>query len=392
MQAQLGWVLSLFQALMVLGLGLVWLLAIWQWLIGTTKRPTHVLAYESWLGVFAVVARAGFGFGLLTLVLVAVGWSTLFERAGNVLGPLLLVITTIAFFTKTTVFSVMINGRSHVSEALYSFSALATAFGYSMVVAGLVVADAWLRDPGGASLIDGRFQVLEWRPIIFNQQVGLQAMLTVLGATLATVGWIIGRQGLALTAPEFSTKPMRIPASLYSALCGLGLLAAAMTLVALDQTVTRVVLDHGSLTDLLNGNLLAEPAGLSTGFAMVVTVRIVALLLPIYSVLIVVAWLYGEVAPSAQRMRKCLTAGLLFVGPAIWVGLWSLLYLGKGRDVVVGHLAFDDVASAPSMNVLWVSACLLAIASIALLIALWQSLSESLAPPGSLLARRRGHD
>jgi hypothetical protein len=37
MQAQLGWALSIFQALMVLGLGLVWFLAIWQWLIGTTK-------------------------------------------------------------------------------------------------------------------------------------------------------------------------------------------------------------------------------------------------------------------------------------------------------------------------------------------------------------------
>jgi len=380
MQAQLGWALLLFQALIVLGLGLAWLLAIWQWLIGTTKRPMHVPAYESWLGVFAVVARAGFGFGLLTLVLVAVGWSTLFERAGNVLGPFMLVITAIAFLTKTTVFNVMINGRSHVSEAVYSFSALATAFGYSLVVAGLVVMDAWLRDPAGASLIDGRFQVLELRPIFFNQQVGLQTLLTVLGATLSTVGWMIGRQGLASTAPGFSAKPMRIPASLYRFLCGFGLLAALITLVALDQTVTRVVLDHGSLTDLLDGNLLAEPVGLSTGFAMVVTARIVAFLLLIYSVLIVLAWLYAEVAPSVQRMRKRLTAGLLLVGPAIWAGLWLLLYLGKGRDVVVGHLAFDDVASTPSMSVLWVSACLLAIASAALLFALWQSLAESLVP------------
>ena len=165
MQAQIAWAISLFQALMVLGLGLVWLLAVWQWLIGTTKQPTRLAAYESWLGVFAVVARAGFGFGLLTLVLVAVGWSTLFERAGNVLGPLLLVLTAIAFLTKTTVFSVMINGRGRVSEAIYSLSALATAFGYSLIVAGLVVIETWLRDPAGASLIDGRFQVIELRPI-----------------------------------------------------------------------------------------------------------------------------------------------------------------------------------------------------------------------------------
>jgi hypothetical protein len=380
MQAQLGWALSLFQALMVLGLGLVWLLAIWQWLIGTTKRPTHVAAYESWLGVFAVVARAGFGFGLLTLVLVAVGWSALFERAGNVLGPLLLVVTAIAFLTKTTVFNVMINGRGRVSEAVYSFSALATAFGYTLVVAGLVVMDAWLRDPVGASLIDGRFQVIELRPIFFNQQVGLQVLLTVLGATLATVGWVIGRQGLASSTPGFAAKPLRVPASLYRLLCGFGLLAAVITLVALDQAVTRVVLDHGSMTDLLQGNLLGESVGLSTGFAMIVTARIVALLLLLFLILILVAWLYGEVAPSAQRMRKRLTAGLLFVGPGLWAGLWLLLYLSKGRDVVVGHLAFDDVASAPSMSVLWVSACLLVIATVALLVALWQGLAESLAP------------
>ncbi len=380
MQAQLGWALSLFQALMVLGLGLAWLLAIWQWLIGTTKRPTHIAAFDSWLGVFAVVVRAGFGFGLLTLVLVAVGWSTLFERAGNVLGPLLLVVTAIAFLTKTTVFSVMINGRGRVSEAIYSFSALATAFGYSLVVAGLVVIDAWLREPAGASLIDGRFQVLELRLIFFNEQVGLQALLTVLGATLATAGWMIGRQGLASTAPGFSAKSQRIPASLYRLLCGIGLLTAMISIVALDQAVTRLVLDHGSLTDLLNGNLLAESAGLSTGTAMIVTARFVSLLLLIYSILVVVAWLYGEVAPSAQRMRKRLTTGLLFVGPALWAGLWSLLYLGKGHDVVVGHLSFDDVSSTPSMSVLWVSACLLATASIALLVALWQSLSQSLVP------------
>lgn len=383
MQAQLGWAISLFQALMALGLGLVWLLAIWQWLIGTTKRPTHVGAYESWLGVFAVVARAGFGFGLLTLVLVAVGWSTLFERAGNVLGPLLLVVTAIAFLTKTTVFSIMINGRGRVSEAVYSFSALATAFGYSMIVVGLVVMDAWLRDPAGASLIDGRFQVLELRPIFFNQQVAFQVLLTVLGAALATVGWVIGRQGLASVGMGFSAKPLRIPAPIYRFLCGVGLLAAMIALVALDQTVTRLVLEHGSLTDLLNGNLVGEPAGLSTGPAMVVIARTVTVLLLIYSLLIVVAWLYGEVAQSAQRMRKRLTSGLLLVGPAIWAGLWSLLYLGKGRDVVVGHLVFDDVASEPSIGVLWVSACLLAVATVGLLVALWQSLADSLAPERS---------
>lgn len=380
MQAQLGWALSIFQALMVLGLGLVWFLAIWQWLIGTTKRPTHLDAYESWLGVFAVVARAGFGFGLLTLVLVAVGWSTLFERAGNVLGPLLLVVTAIAFLTKTTVFSLMIKGRSGVSEAAYSFSALATAFGYTLIVAGVVVMDAWLRDPAGASLIDGRFQVLELRPILFNQQVGLQALLTVLGATLATVGWLIGRHGLVSSTPGFAAKPLRIPATLYRLLCGAGLLTALVTVVALDQAVARVVLEHGSLTDLLNGHLLAEPAGLVTGSAMVVVARTVVLLLLLYAVLIVVAWLYVEVAPSAQRMRKRLTGGLLLVGPALGAGLWLLPYLGKGRDVVVGHLAFDDVASEPSLGVLWVSACLLAVATVALAVALWQSLADSLSP------------
>uniref|UniRef100_UPI00404809E3 cytochrome ubiquinol oxidase subunit I n=1 Tax=Orrella sp. TaxID=1921583 RepID=UPI00404809E3 len=380
MQAQIAWAISLFQALMVLGLGLVWLLAVWQWLIGTTKQPTRLAAYESWLGVFAVVARAGFGFGLLTLVLVAVGWSTLFERAGNVLGPLLLVLTAIAFLTKTTVFSVMINGRGRVSEAIYSLSALATAFGYSLIVAGLVVIETWLRDPAGASLIDGRFQVIELRPIFFNQQVGLQALLTVLGAALATIGWMIGRQGLPSSAPGSDAKSVRLPASIYRLLCGLGLLAAIIVIVALDQMVASLVLDHGSLMGLLSGNLLAEPAGLSTGFAMVVTARLVALLLLTYLVLIMVAWVYGAVAPSAQRMRKHLTAGLLLVGPGLWAGLWLLLYLGKGRDVVVGHLTFDDVASAPSMSVLWVSAGLLAMASVGLLVALWQSLTQSLAP------------
>jgi len=389
MQAQLSWALSLFQALLVLGLGLAWFLAVWQWLIGTSKRPAHVAAYESWLGVFAVVARSAFGFGLLTLVLVAIAWSSLFERASNVLGPVLLSVAVIAFLTKTTVFRIMVHERGRVNETVYSFCALGTALGYTGIVAGLVVLDAWLREPVGASFIDGRFQVLELRAIFFNPQVGLQSLLTALGAILASVGWVVGRQGLAARAGS-TARSRLVPAALYRWLCGLGLVATLITLAVIDLTVTRLLLDHGSLTDLFNANLAAERVGLTTGMLMVATARTLLVLMLLYALLIVLAWLYGDATTNSHPLRRQLTAGLALLGPSLWACLWLLLYLSKGSEIVVGRLAPEDLLSTPSIAVLWVSAGLLAFASVAMLIRLWQSLSGSLKPrqlntsPGAL--------
>lgn len=372
-QAQLGWALALFQGLFVLGLGLSWVLAIWQWLIGTNPQAHHSQTFQSWLEIFSVVFRTVFGFGLVALMVVAINWPSLFERTGNVLGPALLALVVVAFLAKTVFFRVMMHQHGKVSEALYTFSVLGLAVCYTAIVAGWVVMDVWLRDPVGASLIDGRFQVLDARAIFLNDQVSWQLAMTLIGALLATVGWLVGR-------PKYTLSH-----KLYKWLCLLGGVAAVLIVPMTDVSVARLLPDGPSLVSLLMARDLSPT--LPTAMAMVAVLRVTFLMALIYLTLMVIAFLCcgdGEKSDGhlndshlqRQGYARYLPIGLFVLGPLLWAGLWLVTYLSKGDDVVVNHLSFVDLVNSHSMVVLWISAGFLLLATVTIVVGLWQSLSD----------------
>ncbi|MFO7747844.1 MAG: cytochrome ubiquinol oxidase subunit I [Orrella sp.] len=372
-QAQLGWALALFQGLFVLGLGLSWVLAIWQWLIGTNPQARHSQTFQSWLGIFSVVFRMVFGFGLVALMVVAINWPSLFERTGNVLGPALLALVVVAFLAKTVFFRVMMHQHGKVSEAVYTFSVLGLAVCYTAIVAGWVVMDVWLRDPVGASLIDGRFQVLDARAIFLNEQVSWQLAMTLLGALLATVGWLVARL-------QYTLSP-----KLYKGLCLLGGVAAVLIVPMTDVSVARLLPDGPSLVGLLMARDLSPT--LPTAMTMVVVLRVTFVMALLYLTLMVIAFLcrgdrdlsdrhLNDSPPQRQGYVRYLPIGLFVLGPLLWAGLWLVTYLSKGNDVVVNHLSFADLVNSHSMVVLWISAGFLLLATVTIVVGLWHGLSD----------------
>jgi|GEM_PF-868908 cytochrome bd-type quinol oxidase subunit 1 len=377
-QWQLGLALAIFQGLMVLGFGLAWVMAIWQWLIGTNPQARSARAYRSWLGIFSIVFRLVFGFGLVVLTLVAINWPALFERTGNVLGPILLGLVVVAFVLKTTLFRVMLHEQGRVSDSAYTFSVLGVALFYTAMVIGWVVMDVWLRAPVGASLIDGRFQVLDERAILLNNQVGWQLVMTVLGAVLATVGWLVGRPSSqrhsdnAHHSPDAAVAPAVLPSRLFGWLCLVGFVAGMSLLPMAGFAITQWLPDGVSMLDLLMARDLPLSTTLASSTALVLVTRLIAVMVLLYLVLIVCAYITARNGKTEQPYLRRLPVGLLFLGPMLWASLWLLSYLGKGGDVVVGHLSFTDLVNPHATILLWFSAAFLLLATATTFVGLWQ--------------------
>ena len=373
-QWQLGLAMAIFQGLLVLGLGLAWMLAAWQWLLGTDSQAGQSKAYHSWLGVFSIVFRLVFSFGLVVLTLVAINWPGLFERTGNVLGPILLGSVVVAFALKTTLFRVMLHEKGRASESAYTFSVLGVAFFYTAIVIGLVVMDVWLRTPVGASLIDGRYQVLDERAILLNDQVGWQLLMTFLGALLATVGWLLGRpRREQLSDKRHPHVGGALLNRLQQWLCFVGLVSGLLLVPLAAFAIRQWLPDGVSMFGLLLAQDLPFSISLASSIRLVFATRVFVVLLFLYLVLILCAYANTRHEPIERGYRQRLPLGLLFLGPMLWASVWLLSYLSKGDDVVVGHLSFADLVNTQASSSLWISAVFLLLATVTAFVGLWQS-------------------
>lgn len=374
-QWQLGLALAIFQGLIVLGLGLAWVMAAWQWLLGTQPQVGPCPAYQSWLGVFSIVFRLVFGFGLVVLTLVAINWPGLFERTGNVLGPILLGSVVVAFALKTTLFRVMLHEQGRVSESAYTFSVLGVAFFYTAIVIGLVVMDVWLRAPVGASLIDGRYQVLDERAILLNKQVGWQLLLMFHGAVLATVGWLLGQPRRQRHLGD------AFPRGLQRWLCLIGLVAGLLLLPVAAFAINPWLPDGVSMRGLLVAQDLPSGNPLASSTGLVLVARLFVVLLLLYLALLICAYTNTRNDGIERGFWQRLPIGLLFVAPMLWASLWLLSYLGKGGDVVVGYLSFADLVNPQATILLWISAFFLLIATVTTFVGLWRGFFMRLDSP-----------
>jgi len=358
-QFQFGLVSALLLGFAALGLGLAWMLALWRLAGHLLGRSTIDPPFRFWLRVFSLVCYATVGLGLLLLVQLAVSWPPLLERVGNVIGPVLAIVTVLTFIVKSTFLSVMLYGRHRVTPGRYTFCSVATAAGFTLVVLGVLIVDSWFRAPEGATLIDGRYQVFDWAAVLWNTQVPVQATLVAWGALLAVCGVVI-----AVSAHQAHVQSDDMaPQGLLAVALLTGLVCVALTWPMIEHVMAAVMSTAPSLLSLLDGT---APVPLWV-IAVVRTSAVLALLLFLAFTFGVVQW-SGPQSDAPQIRRPLVwTLGLGSVaGVLLWIMLWLLLQMDRGDYVVARSLTAADLVSEQPPVVLL--AGLVAISLISLLI------------------------
>ncbi|UOD51321.1 hypothetical protein [Orrella daihaiensis] len=167
-----------FQMCASFGLALAWLVVA----LGLVRHS----AAPAWRGLFALIARLGVALGLLWLVVLSIAWPPLLERTGNVLGPMVAGLAAISILTE--VLAARLARSTHPR-----FKAVAhglTALGMSLALGLALLLQAWLLDPTGVALVDGRYQIIEWSQM-FDSRWFMQGLLAaVFGAVLLLAAWL----------------------------------------------------------------------------------------------------------------------------------------------------------------------------------------------------------
>jgi hypothetical protein len=349
-QAQFSFVMTVFQVMAVLGLGLAWFLTAWRLALGPMAPDLAGRAFGAWLRVFALVTYAAFGLALLALVLVGVAWPPLLERLGNVIGPILAAVAVLAFVVKSTFFGVMLYSQHRVSPGLYSLAVFGTAVGYSLVVMGLVSLQSWLHDPSGATLIDGRFQVYDWGAVIFNPHWGYQSALTAGAAAVVAPGLV-----LAVTMGQrWFGNVYQVPARVLRNTALVGIFGCLAVMWTMDHWAAQSTLPAPALLSLLTGQVQQTWLGLFLVRAIIALLFLQLLLLGAS-----LAWAEQAAQPSPMGTWIFILAGP--IGLLMWAGLWGFVDLQKGDMFVVGHILYADLVSEEPIGLLLFGAALLAL-------------------------------
>ena len=175
-----------------ISLGLVWMLLFFKWRAGRGGNVSWLAAYRFWVRIFALALVLAMGAGMALLFQMGGLWAGLMERIGNVAGPLLGYAVISVFIFKSCFLGVMLFGQRRVSERMHTFAVAMVAVGQGVALFWLLVLQAWLENPQGARLFEGRFQVYDWAAVILHASLGWRAAALACSAALAAAFLILG--------------------------------------------------------------------------------------------------------------------------------------------------------------------------------------------------------
>jgi len=202
-RAQFALSLNMHVLFAALAMALGWLLCVFRFRAWKAPDSGWTTAYRFWVRIFALSFFLALATALPVLVELGTLWPELIERTGNVAGPLLAFGLTTFFVTKSLFMGVVLFGQRRVSAKAHFFAVLMVGLGLTLTLFWAVVLHTWAQAPVGAGLIDGRYQVYEWKEIILTPFVLWRSVSFVAGAFL-----FAGLLLLGVTAWQALRRPL----------------------------------------------------------------------------------------------------------------------------------------------------------------------------------------
>ncbi len=375
-----------------LAMALGWILGFFRWMAWRRPDAAWMAAYRFWVRVFALAFILALASALPVLFELGTLWPALLERVGNVAGPLLAFGITTLFLVKSVFMGVMLFGQRRVSDPAHVFAVFMVALGLSGTVFWGVVLQSWTHTPEGATLIDGRYQVIDWAELILNPALGWYLALFAAGGVL-TAGFLM----LGITAWQARRRPLEDGERLtFRVGLGVALLGLVIQAVALDGTgrvtaryqpataaAVAGYLESGSEPDLVwfGGSIKTPQASTDTDVAKksmsatrwlgrdsqgvligmdavdegalppamavfwlarlaILSWFVMALVLLVTSG---IAAVRGADPGTHPRLVLNVQFWLTFLGAAAWLTVWNLVEIGRTPYLVWGTLTQEDL-------------------------------------------------
>lgn len=193
--------LSLF---LILELGLAWVLVYFKLrAIQPARSMQYTQAYRFWVRIFALSLVLGLAAGVPLLIQLGVLWPGFMAKTGEVAGPLLAAAILTTFIVKSCFLGVMLFGQRRISGRVHTLVVVFVALGVTLSVFWVLVLQAWMQAPTGASWVEGHYQLVDWYAVLLNPFV-FTFMAIALGMALLSAAFMM----LGVTAGQSLQKPI----------------------------------------------------------------------------------------------------------------------------------------------------------------------------------------
>lgn len=160
--------LSFMAVFLAMSLGLSWLLVYLRLRALGEHQLLWLPVYRFWARIFALAFILGFASSMPVLIQLGSLWPQLAPKIHAVMGPILAVTLFGALLFKACFLGLMLYGQRQMSEWLHAAMVIGVALGLTFVTLCLLVWVAWMQEPEGGQWLDGIYQVLSWKQLLWT--------------------------------------------------------------------------------------------------------------------------------------------------------------------------------------------------------------------------------
>ena len=194
-------------------LGLSFLVAYMETQYVRTGDDTYLAMTKFWGKLFLINFALGVVTGITLEFQFGTNWSRYSAYVGDIFGSLLAIEATAAFFLESTLLGVWIFGWKKLSKKAHATVMWLVAFASTLSAVWILIANAWMQNPVGFTIRDGRAELVDFAAVLFQKSAIIKFVHTVSAAYVLSAFFVMGVSAYHLLKKrniEFFTRSFRI--------------------------------------------------------------------------------------------------------------------------------------------------------------------------------------
>ncbi|HSQ83667.1 MAG TPA: cytochrome ubiquinol oxidase subunit I [Desulfobacterales bacterium] len=194
-------------------LGLSFLVAYMETRYVKTGDETYLHMTKFWGKLFLINFALGVVTGITLEFQFGTNWSRYSAFVGDIFGSLLAIEATTSFFLESTLIGVWIFGWKKLSKKAHATVMWLVAFASTLSAVWILIANAWMQNPVGYTIRDGRAELVDFTAALMQKWAILKFIHTVSAAYVLSAFFVMGVSAYHLLKKrniEFFTRSFRI--------------------------------------------------------------------------------------------------------------------------------------------------------------------------------------
>ena len=175
-----------------LTLGLSILVAIMETLYVRSGLDVYKRMTKFWGKLFLINFAIGVVTGIVQEFQFGMNWSEYSRFVGDVFGAPLAIEALMAFFLESVFLGVWIFGWDKLSKGAHAAAIWLVAIGSNISALWILIANSWMQEPVGYTIVNGRAEMTNFFEVIFNPNIWYQFPHTVLAGYVTAAFFVMG--------------------------------------------------------------------------------------------------------------------------------------------------------------------------------------------------------